>query len=267
MGNDGGTIASRQDILSLHSYGKNCRNEKKEIADDDESSILTTCALSSLPLFSPEQPPVVSDYKGKLYLKEKTLEYIIKQKTKDNDFSDKNVAKNNKSSPFSHIRSMNDIVDIHIKWRTDTDSANPSIECPISKELKNSNTVYAYLRPCGCVLSFKFLEGFTKYFEKSNNKPDDALGEMECPNCGKMFCFKYDVVILNPLDIAQYTEFNERSLKFLQDNLLLTHSKNPKKNKKKRKDRPQTEHDSTSYSKKRISDVNSTTNSTKKIKK
>lgn len=262
MGNDGGTIAKRQDILSLHSYGRYGANEKIQIADDNESSILTTCALSSLPLYGPEEPPVVSDFKGKLYLKEKALEYIIKRKSSNNE----KACERKNPSPFSHIRSMNDLVDLHIRWKTTSESSSPSIECPISKELKNSNTVYAYLRPCGCVLSFKILEAFMKYFGEKTIKSDSILTERDCPNCGKMFCFKYDVVILNPLDVVQHKEFNERSLNYLQESMQLTHSKRPRKIKKKRKDKSQANDTPVSDPRKRCSMEDESTSSTKKTK-
>ena len=66
MGNDGGTIAKRQDILSLHSYGKHGENDRIQIAHDDECSDLTTCALSSTPLYVPTTLIILSDYKVKL---------------------------------------------------------------------------------------------------------------------------------------------------------------------------------------------------------
>lgn len=276
MGNDGGTIARRQDILSLHSYGKQGK-EANQIADDNENSILTTCALSSLPLFNPESPQIVGDYKGKLYLKEQALEYILKQKTAGSESSDKTTT----TSRFSHIRSLNDIVDVHINWKVTPENTSPSIECPVSKELKNNKTVYAFLRPCGCVLSYKFLEGIMKYLEEQDPKSDVSLKERDCPNCGKGFCFKYDVVIMNPLDIDKYNEFNENSLSYLQNNLNLTHSKRPKKSKKKRRElrldiynsAPREKKRSTDVSsstnsseRKRTSDVNNSTNSSKKVK-
>lgn len=234
MGNDGGTIAKRQDILSLHSYGNPGKNKTGQVVDDNEESMLNTCALSSLPLYNSEEPPIVSDYKGKLYLKEKILEYIIGCKNRKN-LTDLDSSR---ARTYNHIHSMNDLVDVHIQWRTN-DEYNATIECPISKELRRNNTTYAYLRPCGCVLSFKFLDGFLKHIDEKNSKGDGhrASQEIECPNCGKLFCFKYDVVILNPSDNPHHREFNQKSLSHLEHDLLLTHSKKHKKEKKKKKDR------------------------------
>mmetsp|Transcript_6521 Transcript_6521/g.8192 ORF Transcript_6521/g.8192 Transcript_6521/m.8192 type:complete len:263 (-) Transcript_6521:15-803(-) len=261
MGNDGGTIASRQDILSLHSYGKNGENEKIQIVDD-ENSDLTKCALSSSLLYGPEGPIIVSDYKGKLYDKLEVLKYMLKQKSSNDLIDTKNNEVTKIASPFSHLRSLRDIVDVHVNWKANSSGARPTIECPVTKEL-NSNTVYAYLRPCGCVLSFKILEEFDKYFAEKRNKSDKRLKDFDCPNCGELFCFKLDVVILNPRDVKERTEFNKRSFNLLQD-LQLTHSKKPMKIKKKKKDK--SEHKGLSESRKRPEDANETTNLTKKTK-
>lgn len=263
MGNDGGTIAKRQDILSLHSYGKNGENEKVQIADDDENSDLTKCALSSSLLYGPEDPVIVGDYKGKLYDKLEVLKYMLKQKSNNNDFIDtKGNEVTDISSPFSHLRSLRDIIDVHVNWKLNSAGLRPTIECPVTKEL-NSNTVYAYLRPCGCVLSFKILEGLDKYFSEKGNKSDNGMKDFDCPKCGEMFCFKYDVVILNPRDVKERTEFNKRSFNLLQD-LKLTHSKKPMKIKKKKKDT--SEPKGLSDSRKRREDADETTNLTKKTK-
>lgn len=263
MGNDGGTIAKRQDILSLHSYGKHGENDRIQIAHDDECSDLTTCALSSTPLYGPTTLIIVSDYKGKLYDKSKVLKYMLERDSSKYDSVDTRGGEDKKmSSPFSHLRSLRDIIDVHISWKDNLYGAVPDIQCPITKEL-NSNTVYAYLRPCGCIISFKILEGLVKHFGEKDNKSDSLQNEIDCPNCGEMFCFKYDVVLLNPRDVPERTEFNERSFNYLQE-LKLTHSKKPMKNKKKKKDKSKA--DDASKSRKRSYKTDETTDLTKKTK-
>ena len=265
MGNDGGTIARRQDILSLHSYGKFGENDKIQIADDDnECSDLTTCALSSTPLYGPLGLIIVSDYKGKLYDKSKVLKYMLEHESSKDDFVDiKSDVDKKMNSPFNHLRSLRDIIDVHISWK-DNLGGIPSIQCPITKEL-NSNMVYAYLRPCGCIISFKILEGLVKHLGEKD-KVDYLLKEVDCPNCGEIFCFKYDVVLLNPRDVPERTEFNERSFNYLQE-LKLTHSKKPMKNKKKnKKKKDKSKTDDASSSRKRSYKAEETTDVTKKTK-
>ena len=66
MGNDGGTIAKRQDLFSLH------KPKQKEALEDEQVNV---CAISYMPL----SDPVVGDYKGFLYRKDKLIEYILAQ--------------------------------------------------------------------------------------------------------------------------------------------------------------------------------------------
>lgn len=114
-----------------------------------------------------------------------------------------------------------------------------------------------------CIISFKILEGLVKHFGEKDNKSDSLQNEIDCPNCGEMFCFKYDVVLLNPRDVPERTEFNERSFNYLQE-LKLTHSKKPMKNKKKKKDKSKA--DDASKSRKRSYKTDETTDLTKKTK-
>lgn len=67
MGNDGGTIAKRQDLFSLH------KPKQKEALEDEQVNV---CAISYMPL----SDPVVGDYKGFLYRKDKLIEYILASK-------------------------------------------------------------------------------------------------------------------------------------------------------------------------------------------
>lgn len=194
MGNDGGTIAKRKDILSLHGQDK--------YADDttqDKESIRVTCALSSLPLY---HQPIVSDYKGKLYLKEKILEYLIAKK---------------KTPALQHIKSLKDVVDLKVTW---SHGHRPAIQCPVTRELKVRN-VYGYLRPCGCVMSNLVLEELSKMHPK---KPVES----GCPSCGTAFHFDYDRVILNQMADEEYATINEVNMRYVAL-LGMSHSKKKRK--------------------------------------
>lgn len=209
MGNDGGTIAKRLDILSFHN--QNTNNQKT--LDDDESSHRNICFLSSLRLNDGvnEQGPVVGDYKGHLYLKEKLLEYIIAQKTGKLD---------KKVEGTEHISSLNDVIDVKIKWEKTKKEVR--MVCPITKELKTSSKL-AYLRSCGCLMSYKLLQEISK-----------DSGSIPCPNCETEFDPTLDIVIINPTKDKDIDAVNQSTYKLLQDKKL-THSKRPIKTKKKRK--------------------------------
>ena len=97
MGADGGTIAKRQDLLSSLT---NRTNGDAQRGEDKEEDLIKVCHLSSLPLYNND--PIVSDYKGKLYIKEKLLQYLLDIKTNKHsvksEFSPYQTAKRHLSS-------------------------------------------------------------------------------------------------------------------------------------------------------------------------
>ena len=255
MGNDGGTIAKRQDILSLHSLITNKSTQK--VSDDNEAVSLVTCSISHMSLYD---RPVVGDCKGKLYLKEKMLEHLIQQR----------ISKD--AGLWDHIRSTKDLVDVKITWKL-IDGV-PTFECPISRKLKLHNMTYVYLRPCGCVMSYNTIEDLSNFQlraakgdkrntpdrnessnvietgtiekpdksteksdksdrskEKSTDTTNDESTNLPCPLCGVLF-HKSDIVIINPLNNIKHAEYNDKNFQFISETLRLTHSKQPKKVKK-----------------------------------
>ncbi|EAZ63403.2 hypothetical protein PICST_52289 [Scheffersomyces stipitis CBS 6054] len=213
MGNDGGTIAKRSDLLALHS-----RNVEFQKADDNEASLITTCAISSLPLYSEKEDiPIVGDYKGRLYRKEKILEYILSLKLGEAD--------PDKSEQYNYIRSLKDLVDVKVKWTIS--NGTPYIQCPVTMESKQEKISYAYLRTCGCVLSFKLLEDLAVHFGVG----DEPI-KSECPNCGEVFHFNYDIVVLNPLAKQQYNAWNDKNYVYITETLKRSHAKQLKKKSK-----------------------------------
>lgn len=71
--------------------------------------------------------------------------------------------------------------------------------------------------------------------EKSKEKSTDTTNEestnLPCPLCGVGF-HKSDIVIINPLNNVKHAEYNEKNFRFISETLQLTHSKQPKKVKK-----------------------------------
>ncbi|CUM67416.1 uncharacterized protein PRCAT00005110001 [Priceomyces carsonii] len=216
MGNDGGTIAKRQDILSLHSQGiRDALSHGIEAVEDKESTMLTTCAISSLPLYNNnEELPVVGDYKGKLFLKEKILEYLIA----------KRIAKNDVNKRFEHINTMNDLLELKLTWKEH--EGNQMLECPITLGVKIRGMVFAYPRTCGCVMSYKVL---AKLLEQSEGS------KIYCPCCNKPMPLKHSIVIINPMENSEYSEINNESYEYTKNHLKLTHSMKPIKHKKRLK--------------------------------
>lgn len=168
MGNDGGTIAKRQDLFSLH------KPKQKEALEDEQVNV---CAISYMPL----SDPVVGDYKGFLYRKDKLIEYIL---------ASKKLSENQKKE-LKHIRSLKDVVDIKVTWK------NHQIVCPVTETVRTKKIQFAYLRPCGCLMAYKLLEKIRGQFRDLDleNRPNRS-----CPNCGRSFHFDHDVVKLGESD-------------------------------------------------------------------
>ncbi|CAK9438479.1 uncharacterized protein LODBEIA_P27030 [Lodderomyces beijingensis] len=224
MGNEGGTIARRQDILSLHNSNQASSSKSAakggggggEISEDAEQVLLQTCAISGLPLY--QNNPIVGDYRGKLYIKEKILQYML-------DFK---LDKSKLKLPFQHLKSLKDLCAVAITWAVIDDIAH--FQCPITKEL-DDKTSYCYLRPCGCVLSYKYLKELKKTIVRETL---DRQGQHDarCPVCNKEFTFDYDLVIINPMDNPDFLEINNENYKHLKHVLRLSNAKEPLKKKK-----------------------------------
>ncbi|EGW35318.1 uncharacterized protein SPAPADRAFT_58542 [Spathaspora passalidarum NRRL Y-27907] len=204
MGADGGTIAKRKDLINVHSSLD--KKNSTGIGYDNELTLLNSCGISAFPLHTKSNDPIVGDYKGRLYLKEKILQYLI----------DSKQSKSRVNPKLSHITSLKDICDVKIEWDT---SDEPRIRCPITK-ISSAKSTYAYLRPCGCLMSSKVITELNQ----NNSKG-------KCPNCDATFSSDCDVVIVNPLGKEEYNKLNESSYKILC-NQQLSHSKKPIKSKK-----------------------------------
>lgn len=208
MGNDGGTIARGKDLRAV--FGTDC---KTSTGEERVQQHQTVCALTSLPLSKKgKSERIVSDYKGRLILKEQLLEALLAKEL---------ALKEN----FVHIKSLKDLVDIQALFNKDD-----CLICPISGAEKNPHIQFCYPRTCGCVLARKVLNELRSHLKVDDTKPNAA--ECECPKCGKLFMFNYDIVILNPEDQDSLAETNDRSYKYLTDTLKVTHAKVQRKRKR-----------------------------------
>lgn len=221
MGNDGGTIARGQDLRAVYGNNATASNNQKHI-DNLQLSLLSVCSLTSLPLYEHGQAhAVVSDWQGQLFLKEKLLEWIIRQKSKL-------LAGPAPSHKLAHINGLGDFLDVHITW-----SAEGTVMCPVTKTTKTPKSTFAYLRPCGCVVSSRLLGDLRNHRRITETEPDAGVSET-CPKCSTPFTFNYDVVLLNPEMDADHAEFNHRNYTHLVQQLHLGHAKKAIKKEKRR---------------------------------
>ncbi|GAA5933229.1 replication termination factor 2 [Sporobolomyces koalae] len=209
MGNDGGSIPKRDDLV---------KTKKKRSRDDDKDSIRQRwafCALSKEPL----REPVVSCPLGKLYNKEAVISYLLNPPTAS------------EHSPFgsdgllvaSHIRSLKDVRTLRLtpnphftddSNRTESEPttvrAGMGVEptrpapfvCPISLREMNGSVKFMYRQPCGCVVSEAALREMRKTVLAQDKQDKDPAGEVTddrvCPVDGERSDSVEEWVTLNP---------------------------------------------------------------------
>ncbi|OLY83683.1 Protein RTF2-like protein [Smittium mucronatum] len=199
MGNDGGSIPKRSELVQLKA--------KKEKADTKLQAISKWffCALSKLPL----SEPIVSDKMGKLYNKESILKYLL----------DKEGAFGDADNICWYIKSMKQVKELTLTKNPDfskkrdlkTPSSNSEYYstaqfiCPILQKEMNGKVDFCYMWECGCVMS----------------EEAAALTKTDvCLNCGKNIV-RDNIVTLNPSP-----EKSEEMLEKLLKNIKSKKSKN-----------------------------------------
>ncbi|KAH7103193.1 DUF602-domain-containing protein [Auriculariales sp. MPI-PUGE-AT-0066] len=140
MGNDGGSIPDRRDLVRS--------KPKAEQADKNNQLIARWffCALSKKPL----QEPIVSCALGKLYNKDALLEYLL----------DKS-AYGDGAEICGHIRSLKDVKTLQLTPNPTGTSTppepgappRPQFVCPMSQKEMSGGVPFVYLATCGHVFS------------------------------------------------------------------------------------------------------------------
>jgi len=185
MGNDGGSIPDRRDLV---------KNKPKAEQADKNNQIIAQwffCALSKRPL----QEPVVSCALGKLYNKDALLEYLLDKST----FGDGGEI-------CGHIKSLKDVVTLKLTPNpltrdADSDEPHPSFACPLTMKPMAGVLPFVYLASCGCVFSAAGLRAIDGPSLAEVAVPDAqkpaADDTSPCPQCAKPYS-KADVRTINP---------------------------------------------------------------------
>ncbi|KJA20841.1 hypothetical protein HYPSUDRAFT_42645 [Hypholoma sublateritium FD-334 SS-4] len=188
MGNDGGSIPDRRDLV---------RNKPKAEQADKANQTKARwfyCALSKRKL----QEPVVSCALGKLYNKDAIIEYLL----------DKS-AYGDGEKICSHIRSLKDVKKLALTPNPAPPSTDPSSDstdrpqfvCPLTLKEMNGVQPFVYLSTCGCVFSqagLKAVAGSSSPKEKEKAQEESEKSLDLCPQCGKKYAAADDIVPLNP---------------------------------------------------------------------
>ncbi|KAH9075538.1 DUF602-domain-containing protein [Lactarius deliciosus] len=201
MGNDGGSIPDRRDLV---------RNKPKAEQADKANQTRARwffCALSKRPL----QEPIVSCELGKLYNKDAMIEFLLDRSA----FGDG-------EDICGHIRSLKDVKTLSLTDNPAPKSGSPDsgvdrglFVCPLNLKEMTGVVPFVYLSTCGCVFSQAGLKAVStgtppsekgKDKDKDQDKDNDRPGSGEeggaqldvCPQCATKFDRSEDVRVLNP---------------------------------------------------------------------
>jgi len=205
MGNDGGSIPDRRDLVRT--------KPKAEQADKQNQARAQWffCALSKRPL----QKPIVSDELGKLYNKDAIVEYLL----------DKSLYGDG-GKICGHIRSLKDVRTLNLTSNPssalpkDSDLPFPPFVCPLTMKEMTGGIPFVFLWSCGDVFSRAGLRAMATPVEEKERRNEEARGEgsgsdkenkdaatlvggkekertLSCPQCGKPYT-ESQVVPLNP---------------------------------------------------------------------
>jgi len=194
MGNDGGSIPDRRDLV---------RNKPKAEQADKANQTRARwffCALSKRKL----QEPVVSCALGKLYNKDSIIEFLL----------DKS-AYGDGQKICGHIRSLKDVKTLTLTPNpapisTDQQaesSERPQFVCPLTFKEINGVQPFVYISTCGCVFSQAGLRTVASSAASPKGKEEKSLDDDEqdqkkplslCPQCAKKYSAVDDVIPINP---------------------------------------------------------------------
>ncbi|KAG1741861.1 Rtf2 RING-finger-domain-containing protein [Suillus paluster] len=216
MGNDGGSIPDRRDLVK--------NKPKAEQADKANQTRARWffCALSKRPL----QEPIVSCALGKLYNKDAIIEHLL----------DKTVY-GDAGKICGHIRSLKDIKVLKLTLRSPPPPPDSSADvakfvCPLTFKEMNGGQPFVYILTCGCVFSQSGLRTVLGPSPPNGNaaaeeSPADKDDQLEvCPQCATKFSRSSDIFMINPP-----LEEEERMYVAME----LRRSREPAKKSKKRK--------------------------------
>jgi len=200
MGNDGGSIPDRRDLVRTKA-----KAEQADKANQTRARWFF-CALSKRPL----QEPIVSCALGKLYNKDALLEFLLDRS-----------AYGDGEEICGHIRSLKDVKTLKFTHNpvkslpSDSPTDKALFVCPLNFKEMNGSQPFIYLASCGCVFSLAGLkavsgsktppkesdgrlEGDLKEEQKKAENGDNGKQLDICPQCGTKYDKAEDIVPLNP---------------------------------------------------------------------
>ncbi|KAF8645055.1 hypothetical protein AX16_008113 [Volvariella volvacea WC 439] len=187
MGNDGGSIPDRRDLVRTKA-----KAEQLDKANHTRARWFF-CALSKLKL----QEPIVSCELGGLYNKDSIIEYLLD-----------NSSYGDGEEICGHIRSLKDVRTLKLTLNTapvSPDESNSAeraqFVCPLTMKEMNGSQPFIYLNSCGCVFSMAGLKEMNTMSSSTNNSDSREHSQVNaCPQCGQQYSQSEDIIPLNPGD-------------------------------------------------------------------
>ncbi|KAF6758823.1 Rtf2 RING-finger-domain-containing protein [Ephemerocybe angulata] len=195
MGNDGGSIPDRRDLVKTKA-----KAEQADKANQTKARWFY-CALSKKPL----QEPVVSCPLGKLYNKDAIIEYLLDK-----------TAYGDGEEICGHIRSLKDVKPLKLTPNgaaNSDDTETARFACPLTLKEMNGVQPFVYIFTCGCVFSqagLRTVSGGTPKEKEKEKQPETGESSSSgstppaeapldlCPQCGAKYSRATDVIVLNP---------------------------------------------------------------------
>lgn len=213
MGNDGGSIPTRRELVKESAKGPSTTELKSSLAEKQDF-YWTTDPLSSKPLW----PPIVSDCNGKLYNKQSILEYLLPSE----DEEGKAKKAEQERVIAGAVKGLKDVVEVKFYTDGEERASNGAVKerwvCPITNKPLGPGSKAVYLVPCG--------HAFTGEGVKE-------LKDRHCVTCGERYRDE-DVIPIVPIKEEDVARLQSRIKRLREEGL--THSlKEAKKSKDKKR--------------------------------
>ena len=214
MGNDGGSIPTRRELVKEAARNPTASDLKEKIREH-LAHRWSQCPVSHKALVK----PIVSDYSGDLYNKDAIIQFLLPSEVSPVD-----------KGEYEHfiqgrIKSLKDVVEVHFQVEADDNTKTEKWICPITTKELGSAVKAVYLVPCGHVFSKEAIK---------------VMHAEQCSECGQAYQSR-DVVPVLPSDDAD----KDAVLKRIEDLRAqgMTHSLKKAPGSKKRKANQESKHE------------------------
>lgn len=154
MGNDGGSIPKRRELVKEAAKALTTSQAKEQLTEQQEYH-WSTCPLSRKPLAA----PVVSDAAGTLYNKDAVIEFLLKENGREKEEAGK-VADVKRDGEFAELgcagdrlKGLKDVVEVKFEVgkeeRTEASGWRENWVCPITGRELGPGAKAVYIVPCG----------------------------------------------------------------------------------------------------------------------